>query len=227
MSVGFSSTKVGGYGHLFLWLLTTGLSQFLLMWVSLPGPSNMVTDFHCHKKENNSRYVREKPASLWQSNFRDKPLFLRSAWPRWVPSSAHIQGEGITVPGNWVPWVCAVNTCGSQWAPVCSQSDDRHNDVTHMQQNGRRMFIAHIMALSGKSRADTKARLGWPERKEKQVPRGFYCGEDSLGHWVWMVWASPPAWRNGGPRLCYPVALKWDRRGWHAWRWCGDNSKKC
>lgn len=82
MSVGFSSTKVDGYGHLFLWLLTTGLSQFLLMWVSLPGPSNMVTDFYQHKKENNSQYIREKLPSLRQSNFRDKPLFLHSSLPR-------------------------------------------------------------------------------------------------------------------------------------------------
>lgn len=77
------------------------------------------------------------------------------------------------VPGSRVPWVCAVDTCGSQGVPVCDASDVRPDDATHMQQNGRRTFIAHTMALSGKSRADTKARLGCPERKEKQVPLSF------------------------------------------------------
>lgn len=116
------------------------------------------------------------------------------------------------VSGSWVHWVCTVDTCGCQRAPVCNYSDVSPEDATHMQQNGVRRFIAHMMALSGKSRAETKASLGCPEKKKNQCL------------WVLLWWGLPqalgldglnfpPAPRDGGRSFVFPVTLKWVRRG--------------
>lgn len=193
MSVGFSSTKVGGYGHLLLWLLTTGLSQFLLLWVSLPGPSNMVTNFYQHKTENN---IREKLASLCQSNFRDKPLFLHSAWPRWVPSSAHIQGEGIILgqeyqaagfPGCvlWIP------VEASEHLSVISQMSDLIMPYTCSKMAEGHLLFTQWHFLG---KAEQSQKPGWDGQRQKK----------NKCPWVLLWWGFPQALGLNG--LSFPPA---------------------
>lgn len=196
MSVGFSSTKVGGYGHLFLWLLTTGLSQSLLMWVSLPGPSNMVTDFYWHKKENNSQYIREKLPSLCQSNVRDKPLFLHSGWPRWVPSSAHIQRKGLTwgqeyqaagFPGCvlWIP------VEAREHLSVISQMSDPMMPYTCSKMAEGHLLLTQWHFLG---KAEQTQKPGWDGLREKK----------NKCPWVLMWWGFPRA--LGLDSLSFPPA---------------------
>lgn len=99
-----------------MWMLTTGLSQFLLMWVSLP--FNMVTDFHQHKKEIIGS-MQERSQHLHGNYFSNtSPLFCILFGQDEFPRSASIQGGKdnmrAQIPGSWVHWVCAVDTCGSQ-----------------------------------------------------------------------------------------------------------------
>lgn len=70
------------------------------------------------------------------------------------------------VPVSRVPWVCAVDTCGSQGAPVCDQSDVRPDDATHMQQMAEGHLLLTQWHFLGK--AEQTQKPGWDGLREKK-----------------------------------------------------------